>query len=247
MADSSVSVTSSLEALTREYRAITHNLANANTAGFKRTRTSFRQLLDTEVARPAAPNETAPTKIDTLHQTDFAQGMLTQTGRSLDVALEGNGLFVVSTPQGPLYTRAGKFRTSAERQLVDGAGQTVQGSGGPITLPAGRSAEDVTVGTDGAVSVDGQQVGKLSVVVPTDPSQLVSVGAGRYRLGEAGQVIEAAAKDFRVHQGFVESSNVSVVEELVGLITVTRLYEANLKTISIQDEAAKQIVQVAMP
>jgi flagellar basal-body rod protein FlgF len=225
-------------------RTITNNLANANTPGFKRTRTTFRQFLDNASAAAAAGDGQTGRKITPEHSVDFTQGLPTHTGRNLDVALDGEGFFVVETPSGPLYTRCGKFRTNAEGQLVDPMGRMVGGDNGPITVPASVSSADVTIARDGQVSAARQPLGKLKIVQFTDPAQLTPVGAGCFQAKADAELKDA--EKVSMQQGFYESSNVSVVEEMVGLLTVTRLYEANLKSINAQDDKNKQILQVAM-
>jgi flagellar basal body rod protein FlgG len=160
------------------------------------------------------------------------------------VALDGEGFFVVETPSGSLYTRCGKFRTNGEGQLVDPMGRLVAGDNGPITVPASVSSSDVVIARDGRVSAGGRALGKLKIVQFTDPTQLTSVGTGCFQAKANAEVKDA--DKVAVEQGSYESSNVSVVEELVGLLTVTRMYEASLKGISAQDDQGKQILQVAM-
>jgi flagellar basal-body rod protein FlgF len=232
-----------MEALTEQYRTITNNLANASTPGFKRTRTTFRQFLDS-ASSASAGDGVSGRKIAPENTIDFSQGITTPTGRNLDVALEGDGFFVVETPSGPLYTRCGKFRTNNDGQLVDPMGRLVGGENGPITVPPSVSTGDVTIGRDGQVSAGARPLGKLKIVTFTDPSQLTSVGSGCFQAKADAEVKDA--DKVSVQSGFYESSNVSVVEEMVGLLTVSRMYEASLKTISAQDDKNKQILQVAM-
>jgi flagellar basal-body rod protein FlgF len=236
-------VSSGLEALTEQYRTITNNLANASTPGFKRTRTTFRQFLDSASAAAGDDGQTGR-RITPQQSVDFAQGVPTATGRNLDVALDGDGFFVVETPNGPLYTRCGKFRTNNDGQLVDSMGRLVGGDNGPITIPTSVSANDVTISRDGQVSAGGRPLGKLKIVQFPDPTQLTAVGTGCFQAKANAEVKDA--EKVTVQQGFYESSNVSVVEEMVGLLTVTRMYEASLKTITAQDDKNKQILQVAM-
>jgi len=245
MPGNSNAIASGLDALTQQYRTITNNLANASTPGFKRTRTTFRQLLDGATARPGSPADAqASRRIAPQNSLDFTQGMMTHTGRNLDVALDGEGFFVLDTPDGPLYTRCGKFRSNGEGQLVDPAGRLVAGDNGPITVPPSVSAADVSIARDGRVSAGGQSLGKLRIVQFPDPAQLTPVGSGCFQAKASAEVKDA--EKVGVQQGFYESSNVSVMEELVDLLTVTRLYEANIKSIAAQDEKGKQLLQVAM-
>jgi len=237
-------VSSSLQALAEQYRTITDNLANANTPGFKRQRVSFAQTLSQAVA--GSTESTPPTgNISARSALDFSQGSLTQTGATLDLALEGKGFFVIKTLEGDLYTRCGKFRVDGQRQIVDPSGRIVAGTGGgPIVLPASRSTSDLHVSQNGTVHAGGAPVGRLEIVDFDDLSVLTQKSNGCFQAADGAEPQDAEAPCVR--QGFVEGSNVSLVDELVGLITVTRLYEANVKSISVQDEQMKTILQVAM-
>jgi len=235
---------SSMEALSHQYRTIAHNLANVNTAGFKRSKEQFSQTLLGQMGSPGESTEAPATGVTYGRAVvDFTQGALVQTGRSLDLGMDGAGFFVVESPEGPRYTRNGCFRTNAQGQLVDFAGRTVAGESGPIIVPSSVSTQRVQVSTDGAVSINGQNIGRLQLVSFDDPKALEPLDGTGFR---APANVQPAAARPAVHQGFQEASNVSAVEELVDLITVTRLYEANVKTITAQDERLKSLLQVAM-
>lgn len=230
---------SSMGALSRYYLVITHNLANANTAGYKRRVESMRQSLTTQ--------STTGTDGKVVGQTfiDFRQGRLVRTGRAMDVALQGkSGFFVVETPEGPLYTRNGVFRLNAQRQLVDSNGRIVAGESGPIVIPGNVGANGVNISSDGQISANEQSIGKFRIVQFDKPDLLRPVGNNCFRAPTSAGI--QPAEKFTVHQGFQEGSNVSVVEELVELITVARLYEANAKSIKAHDERMKSILQVAL-
>ena len=227
---------SSVEALTRQYRVITHNLANANTAGFKRQIGSMSQSTD---------GTSAAGEIEDHISVNFDQGRLVHTGRPLDFALEGkNCFFVVETPQGPLYTRNGVFRANAQGQLVDAAGHMVSGESGPLVIPPDVGVTGLDVAKNGQISGAGQTIGKIKVVEFDDPTKLIPAGSVAFTAPE-GLSPKPAAND-AVNQRFQEASNVVAVEELVDLITISRLYEANFKTIGAQDDRMKSIIQVAM-
>jgi flagellar basal-body rod protein FlgF len=233
----------SLAAISTQYEATAHNLANANTTGYKR-------LVVALAAAPAAPGlEGLPTPggvavVIEKTAVDFSQGNLIRTERPLDMALTGKGFFVLETPDGPLYTRNGTFQTNAQGQLVDSAGRTVAGEGGPIIIPLKGAARSLSVSSDGRISAGGVQIGKLRLVEFDDPQVLVPVGQSAFR-APAGVTPPAAAKT-TVQQGFQESSNVSAVDELVNLITATRLYEANLKSVQMTAEGTKSLLGVAL-
>jgi flagellar basal body rod protein FlgG len=234
--DSSIQAAAwSLETLGQRYRAIAHNLANASTVGFKR---QVRSAVAAEGAD--APDG----QIVGRASIDFTQGAAVQTHRPLDLALQGDGLFVLETPDGPLYTRDGVFHVNAEGQLVDTGGRLLGGEGGPIVLPPGVSAAAVQISAAGEVSAAGQRLGTIRVVAFDDPGRLEPVGDACFRAPPDLQPKDA--EDASVHQGYQEASNVRVVEELVDLIMVTRLYEANLRSIQGHDDQKKDLLRVAM-
>jgi len=235
-------VASSLETLNQHYRAITHNLANASTTGYKRLCRSAEQLY---AARPFAESaEPVTGEVADRTSIDFNQGGLVRTGRPLDLALHGSGFFVIETPEGPRYTRNGVFCVSPTGQLVDGGGRTVSGEGGPITLPEGASEAQVSVASGGEVSAGTAAIGRLRIVQFDDPQRLEPVGGNLFSAPEG--VDPAPATKTTVQQGFQEASNVNVVEELVDLIVVSRLYEANLKSVQVQDERMQNLLRVVM-
>jgi flagellar basal body rod protein FlgG len=235
---------SSLEALGLQYRLVTHNLANSNTAGFKRSHAVFEEILAAQAAAAAA-GETG--SIAAGASVDFTQGPLIRTGRPLDLAINGEGFFVVedaSAPGGQLYTRNGVFRVNDRRQLVDAAGRTVAGTAGPIILPETASPEQLSVSRDGTLSAGGEPIGRLRIVAFEEASVLEPVGASLFRA--AADAFPREAANVAVQGGFQEGSNVSTVEELMNLIMVTRLYEANMNTVRAQDERMKSILEVAV-
>jgi len=225
-----------MEALARHYRVITHNLANANTAGFKRQISSAQSDESASAEAGSITDEIA---------VDFGQGRHIRTGRPMDFALEGEKcFFVIETTDKPLYTRNGVFRTNDQRQLVDAANRPVAGEGGPIVIPTEVSLEQVSVARDGQISAGGQAIGKFRIVEFDDPSKLERAGGVAFRPPEG--MLPKAATDAVVFQGVQEGSNVVTVEELVDLITLSRLYEANFRSIESQDDRMKTIIQVAM-
>ncbi len=246
MSDSIAETGSTLEALSQQYRAIAHNLANASTAGYKRRCTTFVQDLQRQMDIGPGADGSSVTAGEVQGETsvDFTQGALTRTGQPLDLALKGKGFFVIETTQGPRYTRNGAFRTNQEGQLVDPLGRTVAGEGGPIVIPNTVSILAIQVSKDGSVLADGRTIGKLRVVAFEDEGMLVAMGSNCFRA--PSEATPNAAPDAAVQQGFQEASNVRPVEELVDLIRVTRLYEANIKAMDTKDENMKNILQVAM-
>jgi len=243
--DSSVeAVAASLEALSQKYRGITHNLANANTVGYKRRFSTFTRALADQMSVDGDSATAQQTGVVGSTTIDFSPGALMRTGRRLDLALADKGFFVLQTPEATFYTRNGAFRTNRLGQLVDFENRIVAGKAGPITLPATVSPSQVEVSADGRVSAAGRFIGALDIADFEDPEALMPVGGCCFRAPEGVTPVETAK--ISVQQGFRESSNVEVVSELVDLISVTRMYEANLKAISKDDDRMKHILQVAM-
>lgn len=237
--DAITAISSSLDALTKQYRTITHNIANANTAGYKRRRSVFEETLQKQVTGGAAAEAVGASSA-----VDYTQGRFVQTDRPLDLALNGDGFFVVEGLDGPIYTRNGTFRINEKRQLVDFAGRLVAGDQGPIVLPPTASALAVRVSQDGSVGVDGRTLGRLRLVEFEDRKRLIPDTGTGYRAPD--DLGAAPAKKTSIQQGFQESANVSVIEEMVGLIAVSRMYEANMKTISQHDDKSKHLLNVAL-
>jgi flagellar basal body rod protein FlgG len=237
----------SLTAISQRYEATAHNLANASTIGYKRCGAA---TMAAEVPVEGAPTGSVATvpgttvALATRTFIDFTQGALIQTGRPLDVALHGPGFLVLETPGGDRYTRNGVLRPNAAGQLVDSEGRTVAGEGGPIVLPSTASGMAISIGTDGRIMAGGKNIGQLRVVEFADPVALVPVGQNAFEAPAAAA--PAPATKTTVEQGAQEASNVRVVDELVNLITCTRLYEATLKNVTVQDERMKSLLQVAM-
>jgi flagellar hook-basal body protein len=154
-------VTSSINALTEEFNAVTHNLANVSTVGYKRICNAFVRSLQAQLA---GQEEELCGTIGLETHLDFSQGNLTETGRSLDFAIYGKGFFVIETPEGPLYTRNGIFYTNQNGQITDCDGRIVAGQAGPVTLPPGTALSQISVSADGSISANGVAVGKFNIV-----------------------------------------------------------------------------------
>jgi flagellar basal body rod protein FlgG len=230
-------ISSSLSALTKEYEVIANNLANSNTAGFKRQCNSFSKSLNA-----LQGNGTDGGNVDTA--TDFSQGSLTYTGSRFDMSLAGKGFFVVETPDGPLYTRNGLFQLNNQGHLVDMEGRTIAGKDGPLIFPQDMSTADMHVSEDGVIQVKNNTIGQLKLVdFGADEASLSPVGKNCFAAPPSltGKTAKATVK-----QGYQESSNVAAVEEMVDLITVSRLYQTNMKLLSNNSDNSKSLLGVAM-
>jgi len=242
MSEIAAQISSTIDGLTREFNIITHNLANVSTVGYKRRCNAFSKSL---VAQGVGTKAETGDGADLYTTFDFSQGNFIETGRSLDFALCGKGFFVIETPQGPLYTRNGMFHLDQNGQIVDSAGRIVAGQAGPISIPPGAGLSQINVSSDGSISAAGTAVGKFKLVDFEDKeNKLIAAGLNCFR---APKTIEPQQpENLIVKQGFQENSNVQLVEELVDMIMVTRLYEANMKFMSVGKDTSKSLMNVAM-
>lgn len=200
--------------LMQEMQVVANNLANSSTTGYKADRAVFAEFV------VATGNDTESISMGGLagHSFELSQGGLKTTGGRFDVAMQGEGYFVVQTGAGERLTRAGHFGLSAESQLIDGNGNAVMGGGGPITIP--EEATNVSIAGDGSISYDGQLIDRLRIVMPQ--GELVREGDTMFSAAEGFTDLEGAS----VLQGALEQSNVSPVMEISRMIAVQRAYEA---------------------
>ena len=234
-------VSTSIEALTQEFNIIAHNLANVSTVGFKRRCNAFSKSLDAQ-----NPESYSPGTIDLNSVFDFTQGSIVETKRPLDFALHGKGFFVIETPEGPLYTRNGIFNANQNNQIVDSLGRIVAGQAGPITIPGNVGISQLSVSNDGTISAGGTAIGKFRLVDFNDnENELIPTGDSCYRMPDVN-IQPTDAQNIIVKQGYQEASNVQIIDELVDMILVSRLYEANMKSLTAEQQASGSLMSVAM-
>ncbi len=232
---------------------ISNNLSNVNTTGFKKNRAEFEDLIYQTLlmaGTPATEVSEVPTGIQVGHgvktaatQKLFSQGSLQSTENKLDLALEGEGFFKVQLYDGSFaYTRDGSFKIDSNRQVVTANGYLLEP---PLVLPESFIMNTLSISQDGRVTVkiigddDPIEVGQLEVYRFVNPAGLQSIGQNLFKTTPAsgeeipGQPgLNGMAK---THQGFLEMSNVKVVEEMVGMIVAQRAYEVNSKAIQASD------------
>jgi len=239
---------------------ISNNLANVNTTGFKKSVTNFQDLMYQQLVEPGAPtsastNNPSGIQIGLGVKTGavakvFSQGDLTSTGNQLDLAVEGDGFFQVTLPDGTnAYTRAGALRLDDAGQIVTPDGYLISPG---LTVPA--DALSISIGQDGTVSVKQPasatptELGQLTAVRFANNAGLKAVGRNLYEetVSSGAPVTGIFGENGvgRVSQGFLETSNVSVVEQVVNLITAQRAYEASSKGIQTADEMLSQALSV---
>lgn len=221
----------------KQQEIISNNLANVNTAGYKR-QSMFTEELTRAESRFAPSQEGWETPMLSDIYTDYSQAVLEQTGNDLNIALDGSGFMTVESPEGDeFYTRAGSFTLSTDGYLVTPDGFTLMTDAGPISLEAGNKLE---IGMDGIVNVDGQQVGMLELIDFEKPYSLERVSGSLFRAPDNAETVET--EHLYVRQGYVERANVDVISEMVQMITSFRAYEANQKAIHILDDSVDKTV-----
>lgn len=249
-----------LEAQQTNLDVITNNLANVSTTGFKRSRAVFEDLLYQNVRQPGAQssqqtNLPSGMQIGTgvrmvATERMFTQGNPQHTSNAKDVMINGSGFFPVLLPDGTqAYTRDGSFQSDANGRLVTSSGYAVEPA---ITIPP--NAESITIGRDGTVSVKlpntaaPTQVGALQLATFINPAGLESRGENLYvETGSSGNPnlgVPGTNGAGVLMQGYVESSNVNVVEEMVSMIQTQRAYEINSKAITTSDQMLQKLSQL---
>jgi flagellar basal-body rod protein FlgF len=206
---------------------ITNNIANIHTSGYKAERLHY---LRKEVA---SSDGSKSIDYDPVIKVDHSQGLLQKTGNPLDIAIEGDGYFVIQTKDGDAYSRKGNFTINKNGEIVTPAGDYLQGASGKIAV----KGKDVVVGASGEVKVDGSSVGKLKIVTFSKPEALVKLGGGLFsNLGDAGMSIK---KDPMIREGHLELSNVEAIKEMVAMINLQRsveMYQKGIQSVSDQDK-----------
>ena len=217
---------------------IANNIANANTAGYKRdvaVNKDFASMLIWRIndgeSNPSV-GSLVGTQVDEI-ATDHAQAGMRLTGDPYNLALQGSGYFTIQTENGPRYTRDGTFTLNAQGQLVTMTGRLVLGEGGPIHIDPRTPSNKVTIDPTGRVLADQKEVGKLQLVAFADEKQLVKQGDNLFNADNA----VGGAQNFtgRVAQGYLEESNSNMVLNMVNLIATYRAYELNAKVIQSHD------------
>jgi flagellar basal-body rod protein FlgF len=232
------SAATGMEAYLRAQEVIAHNLANANTVGFKRSLAVWEPF---EAQLAAALGDAAGTQVTDI-VTDFRPGPIESTDGPLDVAIQGDGFFVLEGPNGYLYTRKGNFTLSANGTVVDSVGRPVLGRGGSeLRIPA--ETREVRVDQEGRVFADTTEVGRLWVVAPPDPAELVPAAYTAFRLPT--EETPPTVREPRVVQYALEGSNTNAVDELVAMITTLRGFEAAQRILVSLEETEKKLSQAA--
>jgi flagellar basal-body rod protein FlgF len=219
--------------LMREMEVVAHNIANLSTAGFRREGVVFSEYVNRLEGEPSLSMATASAR-----SVDLSQAGLSQTGGTYDFAIQGDGFFLIETPEGERLTRAGAFTPSAEGELVTPDGYRLLDAGGaPVVVPPG--VRNVGLGQDGTLSADGVAVARIGLWQPIDPLTLTHV-AGTMFAASSG--VEPGG-DGVMMQGMLEDSNVNPVAEVARMIAVQRAYEMGQTFLDREDARIRGVIQ----
>jgi len=217
---------------------VTNNIINVDTTGYKKdtliTRSFKDMMIQSMNGQDIGPLNTGIHVDDVV--TSFVQGNLEQTDRLTDVALEGDGFFVVNTPAGVRFTRDGAFAVSSDGYLVNSEGNYIQGTNGSIFVGRG----EFTIDEQGYVTVNGQTVNRLLLVTFENLTGLEKAGSNMFAQGSAGAPQLAAG--CKVKQGYLEASNVDMAEEMVTMVELNRAYQVNQRVLTMLDQSLGKTV-----
>ena len=221
--------------LMAEMRAVANNIANASTTGYRREGVIFAEFV--QALAPGDPSLSMASA--SVRDTRLDQAPLTQTGGTFDLAIEGEGFFMVEGPEAPMLTRAGAFTPSAEGDLVTLDGHRLLDAGGaPVFVPADAGA--IAIAPDGTMSADGQPLSEIGLWRPLDPTDMRHRDGVRFEVpGGAEPVIEGAV----ILQGYVENSNVDPIGEIARMIEIQRAYEQGQSFLEREDERIRSMIQ----
>ena len=218
--------------LMREMQVVANNIANISTSGFRREGVVFEEYVARMDAGPSLSMANASGRV-----VDLTQAGISQTGGAFDFAIQGDGFFLLETPQGERLTRAGSFTPSAAGELMTHDGYRLLDQGGaPVLVPP--TARSVAVAQDGTVSADGAPVARIGLWQPTDPMSLQH---------QAGTMFSATGVEpvdgGTIMQGYLEDSNVNPVMEIARMIEVQRAYELGQSFMDQEDKRVRAVVE----
>lgn len=235
------SAATALDAAETRHRIASENLAHIHQPGYRRRiieQTTFTNALRQADVQTGYGQRLGTSVADTNFYVDHSPGTLEQTGRSLDAAIRGDGFFAVDGPEGPLYTRNGRFHADNDGTLVTVDGLPVRGLAGNITIPAEGGVNGLHIDQTGRVTVNGADVGQLELVRVSKDRQQELLAAGD-SLFSSPDPASVEVFDGEVLQGYVENSNVSPIDELINIMVSSRQYEAARKAMTAIDESTR--------
>lgn len=244
---------------------VANNLANVNTPGFKKDSQVFREYLTANEKPPTVIQvPKVPASIESFYDmqggdksyveangtySDFSQGGLKSTGNALDLAIDGKGFFEVATPRGVRFSRNGSFSIDGQGQLVNKEGWPILRRSEPGIPPDQRtikisSGGRVAIGENGEITADGESLGQISLIDVSDPMALHKEGSSVFGIKSNMNPQINNIETPHLKQGFIETSNVNIVQEMTDMISATRLFESTQKAIQAYDSMADKLVNV---
>jgi len=222
----------------RSMDVIANNIANVSTPAFQREEPSFQEyVMNVPPAEGQSGIQTLSFVQDSGIVRDLSEGRMETTNAPFDFAIHGKGYFVVQTPNGERYTRAGHFTLNDSGQLVTSNGDAVQGDGGPITITPDDG--EVHFAADGTISGKNGQIGRLRIVDFQNPRAMLKEGASLYNANGQSPV---SADSFQLQSGMIETSNVEPVIEISHMIEVMRAYQATATLTQSQEDLMRQAI-----
>ncbi len=219
--------------LMREMRVIANNIANTATTGFRQEGLIFSEFVKAQPDQPSLSMTRAQVR-----NTSMDQGTLSQTNGRFDFAIQGDGFFLIETPDGERLTRAGSFSPNADGDLITMSGHRVlDGGGAPVFVPG--DAGDISVASDGTLSSNGRPLGQIGVFQPVDPLDMQREDGVMFR-SEAG--VEPA-EEATILQGFLESSNVNPILQVARMVEVQRAYETGQSFLDAEDQRIRNAIK----
>lgn len=219
--------------LMREMRVIANNIANTATTGFRQEGLIFSEFVKGQPDQPSLSMTRAQVR-----NTSMEQGALSQTGGRFDFAIQGEGFFLVETPEGERLTRAGSFSPNADGDLVTMNGHRVLDAGGaPVFVPG--DAGDISVASDGTLSSNGRPLGQIGLVRSVDPLDMQREDGVMFRTDAGVEPAEGAA----ILQGFLEASNVNPILQVARMVEVQRAYETGQSFLDAEDQRIRNAIK----
>ncbi|AFO93214.1 flagellar hook-basal body complex protein [Phaeobacter inhibens] len=233
MGDTGYTTLSRQSGLMREMRVVANNIANSATTGYRAEGVIFSEFIQS-----APGQESLSMGRANIRNTSMAQGALTQSGGDLDLAIEGDGYFMVETPMGERLTRSGAFSTNAQGDLVTMDGHRVLDAGrAPVFIPG--DAKSIKFGADGTLSADGRALGQIGIFKPEENYQMIREDGVMFRVD--GEIEDAG--DARVLQGFLEGSNVNAISQLARMVEIQRAYEMGQSFLETEDQRVRNAIK----
>ena len=236
MTTSAYSAISRQSGLLNEIRVVANNIANSATTGYRSEGVIF-----SEYVKSAPGQESLSLARGNIRNTSLEQGNLNQTNGQLDLALEGDGFFMIETPAGNRLTRAGSFSSNAAGDLVTPDGYRVLDAGqAPVFIPG--DAESISFGTDGTFSADGRQLGQIGIFQPAEGTTIKREDGVMFSTD--GEV--EPTENTKLLQGFLEGSNVNAIHQMSRMIEIQRAYEMGQSFLTSEDERVRNAIENLM-